>query len=203
MPIASLSFGCGGNPIEVAQCDMDDTALVRGHRTHLHAALLGEAALGSRIRQVFELLALAALVALDIHHDRIAVSDIAGGDEGDEELQGIQGLSMTADQNRKIVAGDIQDKLAFVSFVFIDGDLTQVEVLQDIFQRSNRRIGDAIELLVADSAFDAVVQFRILAKILFGSHFLGFFKIHFFGHCSPHAFCEYKPTSPSSDGLAE
>ena len=51
---------------------------------------------------------------------------------------------MTANQHRQIVARDVEDQLTFVAFVLVDGHFAHLEVLENILERSNRRIGNAI-----------------------------------------------------------
>ena len=56
---------------------------------------------------------------------------------------------MAADEHRKIVTRDIENKLAFVSLVLVDRHFTDVEVLENILQRRNGRVGNTVELLVS------------------------------------------------------
>ena len=58
---------------------------------------------------------------------------------------------MATDENSQIVTGDVEDKLAFIAFVLVNGDLADIEVLQDILDSCDGGIRDAIKILVADA----------------------------------------------------
>ena len=72
---------------------------------------------------------------------------------------------MTADQHRQIVARDIEDQLAFVAFVLVDGHFAHLEVLENILERSDRRIGNAIQILVGQ--FSGFLIKRLLINQFF------------------------------------
>ena len=163
MTSASFTLGSRFNTAVIAQRDMDDTALVRRHRAKLDAAMLIGSLVGGRTRDRLELLTLAVLISLHIDDHRITVPDGTDGDGRDHELQGVERFSMTSNQNGKIIAGDVKDELAVVALVLIDGDVAHIEMLQDILQRGDRGVGDAVQLLIGDLAFGgSLLRFEIL-----------------------------------------
>lgn len=42
------------------------------------------------------------------------MSNLARSDGGNEELKRLEGTTMTANQNGKIITGDVKDQLAFI-----------------------------------------------------------------------------------------
>ena len=154
MPGASFALGSGIDAIIVSKCNVNDSALVGSHRSHLHAAMLARGLISSGARDRLEFLALTALVSLDVDDDRIAKSHRTDGDSGNDKLQGVERAAMSTDQHCKIVAGDIEDKLTFVTFIFIDRHFANVEIFQDVLQSGNSSIGDSVELFFCD--FDLI-----------------------------------------------
>ena len=128
---------------------MDDTALVRRHRTKLHAATLACSLACGRAGERLELLTLAVLVAFHVDDDREAETDLTHGDGGNQKLQGIKRATMTANQNCQVITGDIKDELALVAFILVDGDFTDVEILEHVLQNGNGGVGNFIELLIS------------------------------------------------------
>ena len=58
---------------------------------------------------------------------------------------------MAADKHGQVVASDVEDKLAFVAFVLVDGHLAHIEMLEDVLQRGDCGIGDAVKILIGDT----------------------------------------------------
>ena len=76
---------------------------------------------------------------------------------------------MTANKDSQVVARDIQNKLALVALVLVDGDFTHIEVLKNTLQRGNSGIGNFIELFFAHIMLFAV---RLIAfELVFGGIF--------------------------------
>lgn len=98
---------------------------------------------GSITSDGLELLSLTILVALNIDDNGITEAHGANGNGRHQELQRIKGLTMATDENSQIVTGDIEDKLAFIAFVLVNGDLADIEVLQDILDSCDGGIRDA------------------------------------------------------------
>ena len=132
MPGASFALGSGIDAIIVSKRNVNDSALIRSHRSHLHAAMLACSFIGSGARDGFELLTLTALIPLDVNNNRITEAHRADSDGGNDKLQGIECTTMPANQYRKIVTGDIEDKLPLVTLIFVDRHFANIEVLQDV-----------------------------------------------------------------------
>ena len=154
MPGASFALGSGIDAIIVSKRDVNDSTLIRSHRSHLHAAMLACSFIGSGARDGFELLTLTALIPLDVNNNRITEAHRADSDGGNDKLQGIERTTMSTNQYRKIVTGDIEDKLPFVTLIFVDRHFANIEILQDVLQSGNSGIGDSVELFFRD--FDLI-----------------------------------------------
>ena len=117
MACAAFAFRSSLNTIVVTKRDMNNTALVRGHRTKLDAAMLVGGLVGRRARDSFELLTLAVLVSLNIDDHGIAETDRANGNGRHNKLQSIKGLAMAADEKARPKASAIK-VLLFIAFCF-------------------------------------------------------------------------------------
>jgi len=62
----------------------------------------------------------------------------------------VPNLTMTTNEHRQIIAGDVQNELSLVTLVLVNGNLADVEVLQDVLKCSNGRISDVVEHLIGD-----------------------------------------------------
>ena len=173
MARGTLSLRCRLDALVVAKRDMHDAALIRSHGAKLHAAMLLGSLCGSVTSNGLELLSLTILVTLNIDDNGITKAHSANGNGRHQELQRIKGLTMTADEDSQVITGDIEDKLAFIAFVLVNGNLTDIEVLQDVLNSCDGGIRDAIKILVADAVlFDLGVL----------SLFCGQFHVLFFCH---------------------
>ncbi len=187
MSRAAFTFGSGFNPIVIAQSDMDDSTLIRCHRTKFYTAVLTSRAIRRRTGNRFQLLPLTTLVSLYINNNGVSESHFPNGNSRNKELQGIQGLSVTSDQHGKIIAGYIKDKLSFITFVFVDRHFANIEILQDILENGNGCISHLIELLIAqlgDSAFLGRISL-VFRNLFLGFHGMFFefkFAVGFFRH---------------------
>ena len=173
MTSGTLALGCRLNTLIVTKRDMHDASLIRGHRTKLHTAVLLGSLCSSVAGDRLKLLSLTILIALDVNDNGVTEAHGADSDSRNQELQRIKGLTVAADENSQVVTGDVKDKLAFVAFILVDGNLADVEVLQDILDGCNCGIRDAIEILVADA-----VLFDLGVLSLFCGHFHVLFFCH-------------------------
>ena len=78
-----------------------------------------------------DFLTLAVLITLDVDDNRVTEAHGARCDGGNDELQRVERFAMTANKDSQVVARDIQNKLALVALVLVDGDFTHVEVLEN------------------------------------------------------------------------
>lgn len=178
MTTGAFSFGRRFNTIVIAKSNMNDSTLVRGHRTKLNATLLTGRTICARMGDRLKLLTLARFITLNINDNRISETDRPDSDSGNKELEGVEGFPMAANQNSKITAGNIENKLAFIAFVFVNRNFANIEMLQDILKNSNGSVGDMIEFFFGN--------FGILGRFhFFRFGFEGLFRIlfvHFIRH---------------------
>lgn len=130
---------------------MHNPTLVGSHRSHRNLASLGSCTIGSRLRNGFYLLPLPALVSLDIDNNRIPVTKLATRNGAYQELYGIKRAAMTSNQNSKIISSDVEDKLAFVAVILVDGDITNIERLENGLQDFYCRICNLINVNLGTS----------------------------------------------------
>lgn len=152
---------------------MNDPALIRGHRTKIDVSLLVNGLVSRRTSDGFYLLPLTALIPFHIDHDRVTESHLASSDSGHEELQSIERATVTADEHSKIVSGYIENELAFIAFVLVDGYLAYIEALEYILQDRDSRISYFIKLFVSDLlviVLDDLFHFVRLLFLDFLSH---------------------------------
>ena len=105
MTRGAFTFGCRLDSRVVTKGNVDDTTFIRAHGTELDTTSLRSRLARRRTGQGLELLTLPALVALDVDDDGEAETDLANGDRRDEELQCLERLPMTADEDRQIITG--------------------------------------------------------------------------------------------------
>ena len=150
MTSAALSLRGGLDTIIVAKSNVNDASLIGGHGAQLNTVTLAGSAIGARTGDGLKLLALTTLIALNIDDYRITEANGAHGNGGHQELQRIKGLTMTTNEHRQIIAGDVQNELALVTLVLVNGNLADVELLQDVLKCSDGRISDVVEHLIGD-----------------------------------------------------
>ena len=181
----SFSLGCGFNAVVITQGNMDDTTFVRRHRAKLYSLMLLIRARCSRTRQGFDLLTLTVLISLDIDDHGIPEPEDTRRNGRHDELQRIERLPMTTDENRKIISCDIENKLAFIAFVFIDHDFADIEILQNALKSIDCRIGYMVELFLGQVRninlhgsrliiffHDDIRQFDVLGSMFFNQVFI-------------------------------
>ena len=124
------------------------------------------------------------------------MSNLARSDGGNEELKRLEGTTMTANQNGKIITGDVKDQLAFIPLILINLIIPHIEMLQNITDKLNGRISDNVDLLVRVTVF-----LRFLRKVAVGLKLIdGFDKLflNFFAH-----FFSLDSNLPSSNAEGE
>ncbi len=144
--------------------------------------------MGSAFSNIFKLLALSALVALNVNDDRVTETDRARCDNRDKELQRLERTSMAPDEHRKIITSYIKDELPFITFVLIDSHLTNIEVLQDVLERCNSSICHKIQFLICQRASRGIVVILPFVEYrIYGLDRLKLFCLiyTFFSHDSP------------------
>lgn len=78
---------------------------------------------------------------------------------------------MTTDENSKIRSSYIQNQLALVALILIDGRVRRIEVRKDGTQNGNSNIGNGVELLVGQlfTSLVALCNLGIIARDLRGN----------------------------------
>ena len=165
MASGTLAFRRGFDAWLIAKSQVNDSALIRRHRTQLHAAMLRLRTTSSGKRDRFDFLALAVLISLNVNNNRITEADGARRDGRNDELQRIERLAVAANQNRQIVASNVEYEFTFIALVLVDGHFAHVEMLQDSLQRIDGGIGDLVDFLIGQVMLFAMGS--IAAKRLF------------------------------------
>lgn len=78
-------------------------------------------ALGSGLGHRSNLVLSTALITFDVDDDRIPKAKLATHQQGEHNLKSIEGTSMTANENSKIRSSYVQNQLALVTLILIDG----------------------------------------------------------------------------------
>ena len=154
--------------IITTKCNVNQSALVGIHGRQGNTLMSANGALGSGLRHGSNLILSAALITLDVHDDRIPKAKLAAHQQREHNLKGIEGTSMTPNENCKIRSGYIQDQLALVTLILIDGRVRRIEVRKDGTQNGNSNIGDGVELLIGKlfTSLVALCNLGIIARDL-------------------------------------
>ena len=128
-------------------------------------------ALGSGLGHRSNLVLSTALITLDVDDDRIPKAKLAAHQQGEHNLKSIKGTSMTANENSKIRSGYVQNQLALVTLILIDGRVRRIEVRKDGTQNGNSHIGNGVELLVGQlfTSLVTLCNLGIIARDLRGN----------------------------------
>ena len=164
-----------GHAVIIDQGKVDDPALVCIHGSKSHTALLART-LGSGQRDAAELLLTARLIALDVHDDRIVEVDVGAHERGEDHLESIERATVAADEHGKVSAVDIEDELAVIAIVLIDGRMLLTKKGKDLPKIPNCHVGDLIHLVVGQGLASLVtlpdgcelVVLRSIADVFLG-----------------------------------
>ena len=133
MTSGTLTFGSGFNARLIAQSKMNQTALVGRHGAQLHAAMLRLRASSGGVCRRLDFLTLAVLITLDVDDNR--VTEAHGARVVMAEMMNSTRRAFCHDDTPIRIAvvdsRSIQNKLALVALVLVDGDFTHVEVLEN------------------------------------------------------------------------
>lgn len=89
-----------------------------------------------------------AAIPLDIDNHRIPEPKPAADQEGNHRLQRLERSAVTTDKNRQIGCRHIENQLALVAFVLIDGRVVSIEMSKNGTHDGNSCVGNGIELIV-------------------------------------------------------
>lgn len=168
MAIWIRALGMSIDGIIATKGNVNQSTLVGIHGRQGNTLTSADGTLGSRLSHGGNLVLTAALITLDVHDDRIPKAKLTTHQQREHNLKGIEGTSMTPNENSKIRSGYIQDQLALVTLILIDGRVRRIEVRKDRTQNGNRDIGDGVELIIGKlfTSLVALCNLGIIARDL-------------------------------------
>ena len=171
MAIRVRTFRMGIDGIIATKCNMNQSALISIHGRKRNTFMSTDGTLGGRLSHRGNFVLTAALVALNVNHNRIPKAKLAAHQQREHNLKGIEGTSMTTDENSKIRSSYIQNQLALVALILIDGRVRRIEVRKDGTQNGNSDIGNGVELLISQlfTSLVALCNLGIIARELRGN----------------------------------
>ena len=151
--------------------NMNQSTFVGIHRRQGNTFMSANSALGSGLGHRSNLVLSTALITFDVDDDRIPKAKLAAHQQGEHNLKSIKGTSMTANENSKIRSGYVQNQLALVTLILIDGRVRRIEVRKDGTQNGNSHIGNGVELLVGQlfTSLVTLCNLGIIARDLRGN----------------------------------
>ena len=157
--------------IIATKCYVNQSTLIGIHRRKRNALMGTDSTLGSRLSHRGNLVLTAALVPLNIHHNRIPKAKLAAHQQREHNLQGIKGTTMTTNKDGKIGSGYIKNQFAFVALILINRRVRSIEVRKDGTQNGNRNIGNGVKLLIGQlfTGLVALCNLGIIARNLRGN----------------------------------
>ena len=103
-----VAFAVGCDAFDLFDGDVDDAAFGGVHWAQCNAAMGAAAFFGHALGEVFELVGLAFAIIFDVEDDAAVVFDFAVDDEAHEELDGVEGFAVAADEDADVFAGDVE-----------------------------------------------------------------------------------------------
>lgn len=151
--------------------NMNQSTFVGIHGRQGNTFMSANSALGSGLCHRSNLVLSTALITFDVDDDRIPKAKLATHQQGEHNLKSIEGTSMTANENSKIRSSYVQDQLALVTLILIDGRVRRIEVRKDGTQNGNSHIGNGVELLIGQlfTSLVTLCNLGIIARDLRGN----------------------------------
>lgn len=151
--------------------NMNQSTFIGIHGRQGNTLMSANSALGSGLGHRSNLVLSTALITLDVDDDRIPKPKLAAHQQGEHNLKSIKGTSMTANENSKIRSGYVQNQLALVTLILINGRVRRIEVRKDGTQNGNSHIGNGVELLVGQlfTSLVTLCNLGIIARDLRGN----------------------------------
>lgn len=151
--------------------NMNQSTFIGIHGRQGNTLMSANSALGSGLGHRSNLVLSTALITLDVDDDRIPKAKLTAHQQGEHNLKSIKGTSMTANENSKIRSGYVQNQLALVTLILIDGRVRRIEVRKDGTQNGNSHIGNGVELLVGQlfTGLVTLCNLGIIARDLRGN----------------------------------
>lgn len=157
--------------IVTTKSNMNQSTFIGIHGRQGNTLMSANSALGSGLGHRSNFVLSTALVALNINHNRIPKAKLAAHQQREHNLKGIKGTTMTANENSKIRSGYVQNQLALVTLILIDGRVRRIEVRKDGTQNGNSHIGNGVELLIGQlfTSLVTLCNLGIIARDLRGN----------------------------------
>ncbi len=151
--------------------NMNQSTFISIHGRQGNTLMSANSALGSGLGHRSNLILSTALITLDVDDDRIPKAELAAHQQREHNLKGIKGTTMTANENSKIRSGYVQNQLALVTLILIDGRVRRIEVQKDGTQNGNSYIGNGVELLIGQlfTSLVTLCNLGIIARDLRGN----------------------------------
>ena len=151
--------------------NMNQSTFIGIHRRQRNTLMSANSALGGGLCHRSNLVLSTALIALNVNDDRIPKAKLAAHQQREHNLKSIEGASMTTNKNSKIRSGYVQNQLALIALILIDGRVRRIEVRKDGTQNGNRNIGNGVELLIGQlfTSLVTLCNLGIIARDLRGN----------------------------------
>ena len=171
MAIGIRTLGMRVDGIIATKGNVNESTLVGIHRRERNTLMGADGTLSCRLGHGCNLVLSTALIALNVDDNRIPKTKLAAHQQREQNLESIEGTSMTANKNGKIRSSYIQDQLALVALILIDGRVRRIEVRKDGTQNGNSNIGDGVEFLISQlfTSLVALYNLGIIARDLRGN----------------------------------
>ena len=177
MAVGVRTLGMRIDRIVAAKGNMNQSTLIGIHRRKRNALMGADSTLGSGLSHCGDLILATALIALNVHYDRIPKTKFAAHQQREHNLKSIQGTAMATNKHSKIGSRNVKDQLTFVAFVLINRRVGGIEVRKDGTQDRNGNVGNGVQLFISKlfTSLVALGNLGIIARNLRGNllkHFL-------------------------------
>lgn len=171
MAIRVRTLRMGIDSIIATKCNMNQSALIGIHGRKRNTLMSADGTLCGRLSHRGNLVLTTALVALNVNYNRIPKAKLAAHQQREHNLKGIEGATMTANENSKIRSGYVQNQLTLIALILIDGRVRRIEVRKDGTQNGNSHIGNGVELLIGQlfTSLVTLCNLGIIARDLRGN----------------------------------
>jgi hypothetical protein len=123
---------------------MHYTPFICGHGSQPHGHVLACGTICGPACDVFDLLTPAMPIPFHIDDHWVSESALVGGNRPNGSLQCIEGLAVPPDEKTVIAAYNVQDDLAFVTFILLDRCILNPKTTENAPQSGDRNIGNSI-----------------------------------------------------------
>ncbi len=151
--------------------NMDQSTFIGIHGRQGNTLMSANSTLGGGLGHRCNLVLSTALITLNVDDDRIPKAKLAAHQQREHNLKGIEGTSVTTNENSKIRSGYVQNQLTLIALILIDGRVRRIEVRKDGTQNGNSHIGNGVELLIGQlfTSLVTLCNLGIIARDLRGN----------------------------------